>query len=171
MNRNILRSIIGIVALTAMGTSNAAISTLTTTPNGPALSYGDIGLVPTTYVPPTGTTFYDDFYFSLPKASKLDSNVTSIDLAGFGFGPLNAELIDTSVSSTDVVGTGLNFSLASLAAGNYELVVSGTAESPFGGIFGGAVHVSAVPIPAAGWLLLSGLVGLGAIARRRKSEI
>ncbi len=35
---------------------------------------------------------------------------------------------------------------------------------------GPSVHVAAVPIPAAGWLLGSALLGLGGIARRRRSQ-
>jgi hypothetical protein len=67
----------------------------------------------------------------------------------------------------------LQFTLPSLAGGdNYKLVVFGDATAPLGGIFAGAVHVSsAVPIPAAAWLLLSGLVGVGTMARRRTSEV
>src|SRR5450432_3625650 len=94
----------------------------------------------------SGASFSDDFFFTLPNTSKLDANVTQINLAGFGFSTLGAQLIDLSVSPTDVVGSGTNFSLASLAVGNYELAVSGTAESPLGGLFAGAVHVSSVPI-------------------------
>jgi hypothetical protein len=133
------------------------------------LNIGDIGLIPLTYQA-SGASFSDDFYFSLASSSKLDSDVTNIALVGFGFSSLGAELIDTS-NHDDVVGSGLNFTASSLAAGNYELQVSGAPLSPLGGIFSGAIHVSAVPIPAAAWLLLSGLAGLGAIARRRKSEV
>src|SRR5476651_2254114 len=120
MHQNILRSIIGIVALATMGAANATVFTLPTSGPGPALGYGDIGFVPVTFVA-SGASFSDDFFFTLSNLSKLDSNVTSIDLAGFGFASFGAKLIDTATSA--VVGTGLNFSLASLASGPYELEV------------------------------------------------
>jgi hypothetical protein len=34
---------------------------------------------------------------------------------------------------------------------------------------GGSAASTPVPLPTAAWLLLSGLIGFGAIARRRKS--
>jgi hypothetical protein len=170
MNRKIFKSILGIITLSVVGAANAAVVNLSTSPNGPSLNIGDTGLVPTTTVS-SGSSFTDNFYFSLASTSKFSSKVANISLAGFGFSTLTAHLFDITTST--FVGSGLNFTLPSLAGGdNYDLVVSGKALSPLGGIFAGAVHVSAAaPIPAAAWLLLSGLVGVGAMARRRKSDV
>jgi hypothetical protein len=168
MNSIIFKSILGIVALSALGAAHASVVTLDTHAPGKKLDIGDTGLVPTTLVS-SGSSFTDNFYFRLVSTSQLSSNVTNVPLSGFGFSSLSAELIDTTTHL--VVGSGLNFTLPSLAGGDhYDLRVSGTSSTPLGGIFAGAVHVSAVPIPAAAWLLISGLVGIGAMARRRKSE-
>jgi len=51
----------------------------------------------------------------------------------------------------------------------YDLVITGTATGILGGQYVGTVAASAVPLPAAAWLLLSGLVGIGAMARRRRT--
>ena len=65
-------------------------------------------------------------------------------------------------------GSGVTFVVPSLAAGEYDLVITGTANGTAGGFYQGVV--SAVPLPAAAWLLLSGLAGVGIMARRRKIE-
>ncbi len=64
--------------------------------------------------------------------------------------------------------TGTSFTRSSLSNDNYDLQVSGDATGSLGGIYASAVAVTAtVPLPAAAWLLLSGLAGTGAMARRR----
>jgi hypothetical protein len=51
----------------------------------------------------------------------------------------------------------------------YELIITGTTTGVSGGAYAGVVAASPVPLPAAAWLLLSGLVGVGAMARRRRT--
>src|ERR1019366_10110127 len=84
MNPNIFKSILGIVALSALGAAHAAVVTLPTSGPGPSLNIGDLGLVPVTYQA-SGSSFTDNFYFRLASTSNVDSNVTNVNLAGLGF--------------------------------------------------------------------------------------
>jgi hypothetical protein len=65
----------------------------------------------------------------------------------------------TEVSMDFVVGT----------AGNYKLFFDGASESDSIGGFIDGVQVSAVPLPAAGFLLFGALGGLAAMRRRKKA--
>jgi hypothetical protein len=60
-----------------------------------------------------------------------------------------------------------------LAAGNsdfstFALVDGGIVATESDSFPGGGDDISSIPLPAAGWLLLGGLAGLGAVSRRRK---
>ena len=57
---------------------------------------------------------------------------------------------------------------ALLPGGNYYLAVSGDAAVNAG--YGGNLSTAETPLPAAVWLFASGVVGLGALARRRKKQ-
>jgi hypothetical protein len=56
-----------------------------------------------------------------------------------------------------------------LSAGDYILEVRGLADGEFGGSYSGVLNVTPVPVPAAVWLLLSGLVVVGGLSQMRKS--
>ena len=70
---------------------------------------------------------------------------------------LNQGIGGTSSFSAASSSPGFNASTAGLAAGFYSMNITMTQTA----------NVSAVPVPAAAWLLGSGLVGLVAVARRR----
>jgi hypothetical protein len=77
---------------------------------------------------------------------------------------------DTLLSSAPVSsGNQLALTFGPSAASSYYLNVTGTANGTQGGLYNGAISVTAVPEPETSALLLAGLGLLGALARRRKS--
>jgi hypothetical protein len=58
-------------------------------------------------------------------------------------------------------------SFSGIQSGTYILDVAGIASGTSGGSYIGSVDLQPVPLPAAIWLMLSGLGGLGALARKR----
>jgi hypothetical protein len=56
-----------------------------------------------------------------------------------------------------------------IQSGTYILDVAGIASGTGGGTYIGSLNLQPVPLPAALGLMLSGLAGLGTLARRRKS--
>ncbi len=56
-----------------------------------------------------------------------------------------------------------------IQSGTYMLDVAGIATGTSGGSYIGSVDLQPVPVPAALWLMLSGLGGLGALARKRRA--
>ncbi len=55
-----------------------------------------------------------------------------------------------------------------IARGNFNVSVDPALTLDAADVSGGTLYVSPVPLPAAAWLLLSGLGGVGALARRRR---
>lgn len=111
---------------------------------------------------------------------KINFSLTSESLGSFGAGPLNFSVGGAPVlnisgmsmslfdSNANNLGSGLDFTLSSLAAGNYYLQVSGNANGFMGGLYAGGIEVSAVPEPGVWSSLMAGLAMLGFMAYRRR---
>jgi len=100
------------------------------------------------------------------------------DQLQFGFLDGNDIVIPTALHVTGFIGAGAAYSLVSLAftpTQDYTgtriffgaLLPTGSPLGDNVGLMLDNVSLTAVPLPAAAWLLLSGLVGLGAIGRRK----
>lgn len=128
--------------------------------------------------------FQDDFYFSTTGAtiqtaviSNLFSNVTDLQVrliqaAGNGAptigNPAGGTLVDSWQSFNLGGGGSYNETLPTgFAAGNYIMQIRGEAGSSAS--YSGTISFTPVPLPAAAWLLVSGLGALGAFRRARSA--
>ena len=160
--------------LLASGAANATTTALGPAVVGTPLSFG--GLVP------AAGGFQDYFTFSLPANGGSGYSVANFTLLGSLYNTMlstlsvftNANGImfdgdDALVSVTTLPGSGqLAFALPSQPAGNYYLQVAGVANGTNGGIYTGAISVTAVPEPETYAMMLAGLAALGFLARRRQ---
>ena len=130
--------------------------------------------------------FTDNFLFSLPDNGGSGYSVANFAPVGLGgvFNTTFAKLMlfsnpDGMLFSgdetflTESVGTSassLSLSFAGTSAGNYYLKVIGEANGTSGGLYTGAISVTAVPEPESYAMLLAGLGVMGAIAMRRNKR-
>jgi len=78
---------------------------------------------------------------------------------------------DSFVASSVIPGTNsLTLAVGSRPAGNYYVNITGLSNGTAGGIYNGAISVSAVPEPESYALMLAGLGAIGFIASRRRSK-
>jgi hypothetical protein len=139
----------------------------------------------------TGTTFYDDFIFTIPDGS-VNSVTTSINLDSIlGLTDLRARLYTGSTHQTGPVvpgtlienwGTTVNYSPTvsattvvlnpvSLLAGTYTLQIKGTVAGLSGGSYAGVLNIAnPVPEPETYAMMLAGLGLMGFMSRRRKTS-
>lgn len=128
-------------------------------------------------------SFVDTFTFSLPANSASGYSVTNFTFLPGQFNTILATLTlfsnvdgilgnadDTFISTSSMPG-GNTLALAqtALPAGNYFIDVGGRTNGTQGGIYNGAISVTAVPEPETLAMMLAGLGALGFLARRRQN--
>ena len=139
----------------------------------PALGCDDIGTLSGLEVythtrQVTGLPFVDIYNFSLgASAGDITLGVTNVRLFDtFDLYNLNLAVYDGFDGSGALHAyTGTQYQLA-LGQGDYSAVVSGLPIGTQGGIY--TVAITAVPVPAAALLFLSGAAGLMSVGRRRR---
>jgi hypothetical protein len=169
MNTNLLKSMLGILVMGIAGYAHA--TTLTNTAPGPTLS-GDFATFGNSFT--AAGSFTDDWFFQLASTGAggvvVNEPVTVGTTSLVNISGLSLSLWTETggTPGTELASGGTDFNLPLLAPGSYELMITGNVTGAEGGAYAGVV-ASPVPLPAAAWLLLSGLVGVGAIARRRRT--
>ena len=177
---------------TAAGQTGAGVGTILPVPG--SYTYGNSLAALSTPVYTTGGgqsfEFYDDYIFSIQGAS-ANSITSSINLDNFlglndfevrlyqlaGNTPLPAFGAPVGGTLVSAWSTPINYSAGmtglvavlpdtTLDAGSYVLEVRGNVSGSSGGSYSGVMNLAPVPLPAAVWLLIGGLGGLGFFRRR-----
>jgi hypothetical protein len=179
---------------TASGTNGSGANTLLAVPGSHTFGNTQTSLVTPVYTTSGGSSFefYDDYVFSIGGAT---ANVltSSINLGNFlgldnfqvrlyelaGNTPLPAFATPAGGTLIQVWSTPINYSPGmtgllsvipehTLNSGTYVLEIRGNVSGISGGSYAGVMNLAPVPLPAAAWLLLSSLGGLGALTRRKR---
>lgn len=104
------------------------------------------------------------FAFS-PRVDSPTTNAVNFGIDGLFFDTVNGPSVDYPLGEWALV----TYEFTVGAAGAYTLFFDATSVSDSFGGFVDDVQISAVPVPAAGGLLMLALAGLGAAKRRKKA--
>lgn len=173
-----------------LGASNVSANVVSVTPSSQTVNIGDIfsiavvGTDFTTALDAGGLDLFFDQNIIAP-ASLAELPVPASQIAEYGsawdtnFQPVESanSLTDAFFFSSGVSPSGdfdiVTFWLKAIGVGSSALDLEESALNPFAG-GGGALsaevidgNVNVVPIPAAVWMFISGLIGLGAVSRRK----
>lgn len=164
-----IKKLVLAAALAAIG-SGAAVAETYTAPS--AINVGDTA---TYFFNHSGapSSFFDTFNFTIGAGGTLSASAVSISLGNLlNITGLTGQLWNNSHPNGTIdygtfAGNNTTFNFGPLAAGNYHIDFTGTANGLAGGGYLAAVSVAAVPEPETYALLLAGLGLMGTVARRR----
>ncbi len=139
-----------------------AMSTQAATLQGAELYIGDSGEIYSAFNAPGG--FTNSWTFTLKEEAAVKVFIDQFEFITLA-GPV---VLISGLSGSIDSWSGLDFTTDVLSAGEYTLEVSGTVTGSAGGVYAGTL--SAIPLPAAAWLLGSALLGLTLVSRRQQKN-
>lgn len=162
-----------VVGLAAAGHAQAVTTALGAVSIGVPLAFGGLA---------APGAFLDFFTFTLPPNGGSGYNISNFTFLPVQYNTVftNFNLVrnldgiigsadDTVVASSTAVGaSNMSLTFAASTGGNYYLSVIGLSNGTLGGIYNGAISVSAVPEPETYALMLAGIGVIGFMAVRRR---
>lgn len=130
---------------------------------------GGAGYTSNTFSYQNGQSFVDTVLFDLSAPSRVYLDIASTTSALKGLTFTQIQLSPGNETITPAAGSPLSFSFDNLQAGTYAFTLTGRATGTLGGSYHFDLYTQPVPEPTTIALTLSGLVLVGALARRKRA--